>query len=123
MKLNDNSIFDKATVIILMDDCLYYENATSYMFDEDLFESNVPGMLIYRGTGYNGKCAFWIEDDDALPIVKLDGYYLVIEHDDEYEFLKSQNALTDEQIKEIEDGFNTINEIVITGGLAEYNGV
>ena len=122
MKLNDNSIFDKAVVVTLIDDKLYYENATTYMFDADLFNSYVPGVLIYKGIDFSGRCAFWVEDDDAFPIVKYNDTYLVIEHDDEYEYLKMQNALSVEQIKLIDEGFNVLNRVVTTGGWIDYNG-
>lgn len=117
MKLNNDSIFDKATIVILIDDKLYYENAASHMFNVNLFDSRVPGVLIYNGVEFSGRCAFWVEDDDAFPIVRYNDTYLLIEHDDEYEYLKMQNVLNEEQIRLIEEGFEVLNDAVIIRGL------
>lgn len=116
MKLNNDSIFNKATIVILIDDKLYYKNANCYLFDTSLFESDVPGLLIYSGIEYSGRCAFWIEDDDVFPIVKCNDKYLLIEYDNQYEYLKSHDELTKEQIRLIEEGL----DVLITGGLIDY---
>ena len=116
MKLNNDSIFDKAVVVTLIDDKLYYGNASMYMLDAVMFESDEPGILIYNGVEFNGRCAFWVEDDDVFPIVSCNGFYLVIEDDNQYEYLKSRDVLTNDQIKSIEEGL----DVLITGGLIDY---
>lgn len=127
MKLDRNSVFDKASIVIISNNKLYHNEAAyalscntwpDYLKTDDL---NDWGALIYHsGTmNINGTIAFWVEDDEATPILKINGYYL-IEPDYVYDDLRSRNCISSEQDRLIKEGFNFLNQVIIEGGKMDY---
>ena len=65
MKLNKRVIFDKATIVFVDDNDLYYENAYRCCFNFHNY-----GIMIESGVGIDGTVAFWVEGDDYYPIIR-----------------------------------------------------
>ena len=122
MKLDRNSVFEKASIVIIHDNEIYYNEAhntwPSSIETDDLYSW---GTLIYRSeaTNINGTIAFWVEDDEVTPILKINNEYW-IESDYVYDDLRSRNVITSEQDRLIKEGFDFLNEVVIEGGKIDF---
>ena len=128
MKLDKNSVFKKATIIVIKDNELYFNEASDALsckkwpssLETDDLES--WGVLIFHSgvININGTIAFWIEDDEAMPILKINKMYW-IEPDYVYDDLISIGVITSEQNRLIREGFDFLNKVVIEGGRMDFS--
>ena len=128
MKLDKNSVFKKATILIIRNNKIYFNEATEALscrewpssLENDELES--WGTLIFHSgvTSINGTIAFWVEDDEVIPILKINETYW-IEPDYVYDDLRSRNVITNEQNRLIKEGFDFLNEVVVEGGRMDFS--
>ena len=127
MKLDKNSVFNRASIVIIHNNKLYY-NEASYLLScnewPDCLETddlNDWGVLVYNSEDIdiNGTIAFWVEDDEATPILKVEDMYY-IEPDYVYDDFKTVGVITAEQSRLIKEGFDFLNIVVIEGGKIDF---
>lgn len=127
MKLREKSIFDVATIVTIYNGTVYYEDAMRILscnkWPEYLEENSEGiGIAISKNPGFNGCIRFWIENDNAYPIIKLEDVYL-IEPDYVFEDLKSKGIIGNDYIELISKGFDIINRFYQDGGIVDLNGI